>query len=108
MTGFAYIPADVGPPVTENAMFKLEVAKISPAPVFVINSQVDLEALDIGIPEDNTTINEHKYYSIINKQASTGTSTVSNNSPPIYKLYLAKNYNTAEINSLKFEDRHRR
>lgn len=107
MTGFAYTPADVGPPVTVSAaLFKKEVVKVTPA-VMVINQQVILEATDVGVPANSYAVIENTQYAEVAKgSAGTINSTEVWRQPGNYDHYFNKE-KTGE-NSLAFIDRHRR
>lgn len=105
MMGFAYTPADVGPPITENAaLFKKDVS-VTPA-VMVINQQIDLEATDVGIPANSYAVIDKNYNAGLAK-GSTGTinSTEVWRQPGNYDHYFNKE--KTGYNSYSFIDRHR-
>lgn len=106
MTGFAYTPADVGPPVTENAaLFKKDVSVQTPA-VMVINQQIQLEATDVGIPANSYAVIENTEYAEVPAKVSTGTGI----STEVWRQPGTDNYFNKEKtggNSLAFIDRHR-
>ncbi|MBP6478987.1 MAG: hypothetical protein KA290_14825 [Chitinophagaceae bacterium] len=107
MTGFAYIPADVGPPVTESAaLFKKEVVSVTPA-VMVINQQIDLEATDVGIPSLSYDVID-KNYEATEAKGVTVTSSIDERIRPGNTDNYFNKTDPGKSNSLAFIDRHRR
>ena len=105
MTGFAYIPADVGPPETENAALFKDVLQ-TPA-IVVINQQIDLEATDVGIPSQSYDVIEYTYNADLSGQ-TTSTAIVTDvwRQPWNFDNSFNKDETTG-YNAIAFIDRHR-
>ena len=107
MTGFAYTPADVGPPVTENAaLFKKDVPVQTPA-IVVINQQINLEATDVGIPALSYAVIENIECAVTPAKGNPGAFIYADvwREPGNY-IHLTDKEKTV-YNSIAFIDRHR-